>query len=106
MKQWTPEKVASASGAELLTASDRSGGPEVVTIDSRATGPGALFVGLPGANVDGGAFAAKALHTGAWGVLVTPEHAERLAGTAHDAVVLAAGDPAEGPPKPGHRLAP
>ena len=93
MKQWTPEKVASASGVQLLAASERPGGPELVTIDSRAAGPGALFVGLPGANVDGGAFAGKALEAGAWGVLVTPEHAEPLAGTTQTGVVLAADDP-------------
>ncbi len=93
MKQWTPEKVASGSGARLLAASDRSSGPETATIDSRAAGPGTLFVGLPGANVDGGAFAARALEAGAWGVLVTPEHAEPLAGSAQTGLVLAAADP-------------
>ena len=93
MNPWTPEKVASASGARRLGASDRSGGPESVTIDSRAAGPGALFVGLPGANVDGGAFAAQALEAGAWGVLVTPEYAEPLGGTTRTGVVLAADDP-------------
>ena len=44
-------------------------------IDSRAVGPGDLFVGLPGERVDGGAFAAAALEAGAWGVLVAPERA-------------------------------
>jgi UDP-N-acetylmuramoyl-tripeptide--D-alanyl-D-alanine ligase len=93
MKLWTPEKVACASGARLLAASNRSSAPELVTIDSRAAGPGALFIGLSGANVDGGAFAAKALEAGAWGVLVAPEHAEPLAGTTQTGVVLAADDP-------------
>jgi UDP-N-acetylmuramoyl-tripeptide--D-alanyl-D-alanine ligase len=93
MKQWTPEKVASASGAQLLAAFDRSGGPEIVTIDSRAAGPDALFIGLPGQNVDGGAFAAKALEAGAWGVLTTPEHAEPLASVDFTGVVLSADDP-------------
>ena len=92
MKQWTPETVASAAGAVLVSARGHAGGPEVVTIDSRATGPGTLFVGLPGENVDGGTFAAMALEAGAWGVLVGPEHAEQL--TAGDTgVVLAAPDP-------------
>ena len=45
-------------------------------IDSRAVGPGDLFVGLAGENVDGGRFAAQALDGGAWGVLVAPEHAD------------------------------
>ena len=72
MRQWTPDKVASAASATLPTGVSAIAGPELVTIDSRAAGPGALFVGLPGANVDGGAFAAQALEAGAWGVLVTP----------------------------------
>jgi UDP-N-acetylmuramoyl-tripeptide--D-alanyl-D-alanine ligase len=96
MKQWTPETVASAAGATLHTGSAVIAGPERVTIDSRAAGPGALFVGLPGANVDGGRFAAAALRAGAWGVLVTPEHAEPLASAADvTGVVLVAQDPLE-----------
>ena len=77
----------------MQTGSTVTAGPELVTIDSSAAGPGALFVGLPGANVDGGAFAAQALEAGAWGVLVTPEHAEPLGDTSTDGVVLAADDP-------------
>jgi UDP-N-acetylmuramoyl-tripeptide--D-alanyl-D-alanine ligase len=50
-------------------------GPERMVIDSREAGPGALFVGLRGGNVDGGTFAAAAIAAGAWGVLVAPEHA-------------------------------
>jgi UDP-N-acetylmuramoyl-tripeptide--D-alanyl-D-alanine ligase len=92
MKQWTPETVASAAGAELAAASGYAGGPEVVTIDSRAAGPGSLFIGLPGENVDGGTFAAMALEAGAWGVLVGREHAEQLKDGA-TGVVLAARDP-------------
>ena len=65
------------------------GGPTRATIDSRDIRAGDLFVGLPGANVDGGAFAADALHAGAWGVLVRPEHAEGLSG----GEVLVADDP-------------
>jgi UDP-N-acetylmuramoyl-tripeptide--D-alanyl-D-alanine ligase len=56
------------------------GGPTRATIDSRDIRAGDLFVGLPGANVDGGAFAAEALAAGAWGVLVRPEHADGLTG--------------------------
>jgi UDP-N-acetylmuramoyl-tripeptide--D-alanyl-D-alanine ligase len=65
------------------------GGPTRATIDSRDVRAGDLFVGLPGANVDGGAFAAQALRAGAWGVLVAPEHAEGLSG----GEVLVAEDP-------------
>ena len=93
MKQWTPEKVASAAGADLASADGHADGPELVTIDSRAAAPGALFVGLPGANVDGGRFAATALDAGAWGVLVSSEHAGPLTGTTGAGVVLVADNP-------------
>jgi len=62
--------------------------PVRATIDSRDVGPGDLFVGLTGQNVDGGTFAAQALAAGAWGVLVAPEHADGL-----DGRVLVAEDP-------------
>ena len=52
-------------------------GPARVTIDSRDAGPGALFVGLAGGRVDGGAFTSQALAAGAWGVLSKPEHLDR-----------------------------
>ena len=58
-------------GAEILARGER-GRPERAVVDSRSVGPGDLFVGLPGARVDGGAYAAAALEAGAWGVLVTP----------------------------------
>jgi UDP-N-acetylmuramoyl-tripeptide--D-alanyl-D-alanine ligase len=52
-----------------------------------------LFVGLPGANVDGGSFAAEALAAGAWGVLVGPEHVEAAGRSASESsVALAAPD--------------
>jgi UDP-N-acetylmuramoyl-tripeptide--D-alanyl-D-alanine ligase len=63
-----------------------------VTIDSRDAGPGTLFVGLPGANVDGGAFAAQALSAGAWGILARPQYAD-AAGSAGAGAVLAAAEP-------------
>ena len=56
----------------------RSGGPHRAVIDSRLAGEGDLFVGLPGEQVNGGQFAAAALRAGAWGALVTPEHAAGL----------------------------
>lgn len=93
MQQWTSENVASAAGADLVSPARGAHGPELVTIDSRTAGPGALFVGLPGANADGGAFAAGALAAGAWGVLTTRAHAGGLADAAGDGVVLAADDP-------------
>jgi UDP-N-acetylmuramoyl-tripeptide--D-alanyl-D-alanine ligase len=50
-----------------------------VVVDSREVGPGDLFIGLPGARVDGGSFAAQALDAGAWGVLVSPTWGMRTA---------------------------
>jgi UDP-N-acetylmuramoyl-tripeptide--D-alanyl-D-alanine ligase len=89
MRQWTPEQVASAAGAQVAAAAGGVRGPDVVTIDSRTARDGALFVGLAGENVDGGRFAGAALQAGAWGVLTTPEHANGLADETDGAVLLA-----------------
>jgi UDP-N-acetylmuramoyl-tripeptide--D-alanyl-D-alanine ligase len=87
---WDAERIASAAGAELAGgAGAAGGGPVRAVVDTRAIEPGDLFVGLVGERVDGGRFASDALAAGAWGVLVTPEHASGLSG----GVVLAAGDP-------------
>jgi UDP-N-acetylmuramoyl-tripeptide--D-alanyl-D-alanine ligase len=91
MRNWSPDRVGSAAQAGIIVAA-AEGGPERVVIDSREAGPGALFVGLAGATHDGGRFAADALAAGAWGVLTTPEHAERAA-AAGQGVVLATPDP-------------
>ena len=97
MRDWSPERLARAAGARLQSAPPVDGaaaGPSRVTIDSRDIGPGVLFVGLPGTRADGGRFARQALDQGAWGALVTPEHA--LAAAAESApagVLLAADDP-------------
>jgi UDP-N-acetylmuramoyl-tripeptide--D-alanyl-D-alanine ligase len=93
MRQWTSTRLAHAASGTLIGPGAPASGPEFVTIDSRAAGPGALFIGLPGANVDGGTFAAKAAQAGAWGVLTAPEHAKPLASARTDTVVLAADDP-------------
>jgi UDP-N-acetylmuramoyl-tripeptide--D-alanyl-D-alanine ligase len=87
--------IARAAGARLVAGDPGRTGAERAVVDSRAAGPGALFVGIPGARVDGGEFAGEALERGAWGVLAGERHAERaaLAGPA-DAVALAAPDPA------------
>lgn len=95
MRAWTPEQIAEAAGALLIGPPGGSvyrDGPDRVVIDSREAGPGALFVGLPGEHVDGGAFAAQALANGAWGVLVTPEHADE-ARFARPGILLSATDP-------------
>jgi UDP-N-acetylmuramoyl-tripeptide--D-alanyl-D-alanine ligase len=93
VRDWSPEQVASAAGAQLATpppaAGSDAGGPLRVTIDSRDVRPGDLFVGLVGSRDDGGRFAGAALDAGAWGVLVGPEHARQSA----PGVVIAADDP-------------
>ena len=92
MRTWTPEQVARAAGARLVAPAPTTTGPERAVIDSRAAGPGVLFVGLRGENVDGGRFAPQALAAGAWGVLTTPEHAE-AARCAVPGALIAAEDP-------------
>jgi UDP-N-acetylmuramoyl-tripeptide--D-alanyl-D-alanine ligase len=92
MKGWSPQRIADAAGAKLIAPPPTASGPERATIDSRTAGPGALFIGLPGANADGGRFAPQALASGAWGVLSTPEHAQ-AALCASPGVLLAAEDP-------------
>jgi UDP-N-acetylmuramoyl-tripeptide--D-alanyl-D-alanine ligase len=92
MRTWTPEQVARAAGARLVSPPPASTGPERVIIDSRQAEPGALFVGLQGEHVDGGRFAPQALAAGAWGVLTAPEHAE-AARCAVPGVLIAAEDP-------------
>jgi len=84
---WTAAEVAEAAGAQLV-AGAADAGPTRAAIDTRSVEPGDLFFGLVGERVDGGRFAADALAAGAWGVLVTPEHAAGLSG-----VVLVAPDP-------------
>jgi len=93
MRAWNPDRIAHAAGARLLAPPHTALGPERVVIDSRDAGPGTLFVGLPGASVDGGRFAPEALAAGAWGVLTTPRLAEEAATPAAPSVVLAAEQP-------------
>jgi UDP-N-acetylmuramoyl-tripeptide--D-alanyl-D-alanine ligase len=94
MRHWAAERVAEAAEARLIVPQRDPGGsepsgPERVVIDSREAGPGALFVGLPGANVDGGAFAGQALAAGAWGVLVSPGHTDAASSAPGGAVLVA-----------------
>ena len=88
-----PERIASEAGAEVVATGGRER-PERAVIDSRETGEGDLFFGLPGASADGGAFARKAIEGGAWGVVVTPGYGEGLAAEpVEGAWVLSADDP-------------
>jgi UDP-N-acetylmuramoyl-tripeptide--D-alanyl-D-alanine ligase len=65
----TPAEIAAAMGAEIV-AEGEAVHPGRATIDSGATGPGDLFFGLRGERTDGSEYAAAAIETGAWGVVV------------------------------------
>ncbi len=90
MIDWDAAHLAQVAGAHLLI--ETAPGPRRAIIDSRQVQPGDLFIGLAGEREDGGLYARQALQAGAWGVLVTPEHAEPLAAEAQGAV-LAHPDP-------------
>jgi UDP-N-acetylmuramoyl-tripeptide--D-alanyl-D-alanine ligase len=97
----TASWVAGAAGGALKAGHPETRGPDRAVVDSREVRAGDLFVGLSGEHVDGGDFADGALRAGAWGVLVTPAHAERLAaapatGAGGDAVVVACESPLPG----------
>jgi UDP-N-acetylmuramoyl-tripeptide--D-alanyl-D-alanine ligase len=102
----TPDPVPGAAPVAALpdatsSAPSRGGGaaptgpgPTRAVIDTHDEAlPGALFVGIPGARVDGGSFAPEVLRAGAWGVLVRPQHAEAAAAVGAG-VVLTHEDPA------------
>jgi UDP-N-acetylmuramoyl-tripeptide--D-alanyl-D-alanine ligase len=83
--------VAEAAGARLAAGDPGPPGPARAVVDSREVGEGDLFVGLSGARADGGDYADRALEAGAWGALVTEQHAERLTGAAPGAAGLSGG---------------
>lgn len=89
IRPWTAGLLAEASGATVV--SDPGGAAGGFAIDSRDCSAGELFVGIPGAQVDGGAYAADVVARGAWGVLVTETHAEAAA--AAGGAVLVHADP-------------
>jgi UDP-N-acetylmuramoyl-tripeptide--D-alanyl-D-alanine ligase len=93
MRAWAPERVAEAAGAQLLGGAPVTVGPERAVIDSRAVGPGTLFVGLPGGRAHGGGYAEQALKRGAWGVLTDESHAAEAALARAPGAVIAAADP-------------
>ena len=93
MRDWTPERVAAAAGARLVSPPPAGeAGPQRAVVDSRQAGPGDLFVGLRGEHEDGGRFAPQALAAGAWGAIVAPDAAE-AARCAPPGVLLAADEP-------------
>lgn len=77
MIEFAPERIAAEAGAEIL-ARGEGGRPERAVVDSRSIRPGDLFVGIPGARVDGGRFATEALVQGAWGVIVEHSRASQV----------------------------
>ena len=104
MRRWDAQRIAQLAAAQLLQGPTAGGsgrvGPDRVTIDSRAAGPGTLFVGLPGERVHGGSFTPAAIAAGAWGVLTTPQHAQaatagidRARPALHRSAILSASDP-------------
>ncbi len=70
MRLFTAAEAAAASGGRLVRG---TGGEEIarVVVDSRAAGPGDLFVAVPGERVDGHAFVGEALARGAVAALVS-----------------------------------
>ena len=94
MIQRTAQWIAEATGGRLVR--DAPGEFTRATIDSRDVDGKTLFVGLPGASVDGGEFAAKALETGAFAVMVAERHAPSPA-TRHPSpgAVIAVSNPLE-----------
>ena len=102
MIDFSAGRLAQAAGGELAAGEPERAGPERAVIDSREVGPGDLFVGLRGTVADGGRFAAAALEQGAWGVVVSPEHAASAVAAAEatvghsactNAAVIAVEDP-------------
>ncbi len=72
------DALASAAGAEVIRRGG-DGGPVRAVIDSREVREGDLFFGFAGERDDGGRFAAEALRSGAWGVVVAPGRAREAA---------------------------
>jgi UDP-N-acetylmuramoyl-tripeptide--D-alanyl-D-alanine ligase len=90
MRDWPARRIARAAAAGLVRPPATDAGPVRAVVDSRGVQPGDLFVGIRGEHDDGGRFAPAALEAGAWGVLVTPNHARDLP---CDGAVLATRDP-------------
>ncbi len=91
------EQVARATGAAVLVEGAAGVAGEVV-IDSRAVGPGGMFVAFAGERVDGNAYLASAASAGAAAVVASAEPAEKdleAARAAGCAVLRAADDDCE-----------
>ncbi len=88
----TAEQLADVVGGDLTGAADPAAAVDEVVIDSRAAGPGALFVALPGATTDGHRFVADAVARGAAAALVA---ADRLGDVPDGAPAVDVDDPAD-----------
>ncbi|MDR2380614.1 MAG: UDP-N-acetylmuramoyl-tripeptide--D-alanyl-D-alanine ligase [Bifidobacteriaceae bacterium] len=64
MIPWTPEGIATVTGAELSPEVDPAAEVTGVSIDSRTVGPGTVFVALLGERVDGADYVADAVRAG------------------------------------------
>ncbi len=60
----------------------------MVSCDSRRSGPGTLFIGLPGTQVDGGCFWDQALQNGAIAAVISPQAAAATPPGSHDPVLV------------------
>src|SRR3954468_9625506 len=89
----TEEIAAACAGRVVAGPPDEGRRPARAIVDSRMTAPGDLVFGIAGAGADGGRFAEAALESAAWGVVVTREHAERVAGAGSGAVAIEVADP-------------
>ena len=87
------EIVAARLGGSVVRGHEVMTRPGRLVIDSRQVREGDLFLGIAGSKVDGGALAPDALSIGAWGVVVTPEHADTAARGPGEGVVIAVDDP-------------
>ena len=99
MRDWDVARIARAAGASVLaapTGAAQTTGPVRAGIDSRDIVAGELFVGLAGERTDGGSHAVEALRAGAWGAMVTPEHARAASEARTGGAVLAHEDPLAG----------
>jgi UDP-N-acetylmuramoyl-tripeptide--D-alanyl-D-alanine ligase len=91
VRHWSVQRIAGTIGGQLhreQAGGRAAGGPGRTVIDSRGVQPGDLFFGLPGEQVDGGAFAITALEAGAWGVVVQPRWVDELLASEFEGAVI------------------
>lgn len=87
------ERLAAIVGGRVVRTPAAPGEPRRGVVDSRAVSRGDLFLGVPGRDADGGAFAAEALARGAWGVVVAAGNARAAAAGSAGGAVIAVEDP-------------